>query len=147
MSGVHTTEAIQQDVVQTIERLHELTRISRLKLLRMASLPPSRYNRWRGQLLKPQKEVVPKRSSMPLILPEERASIIAYKEDLKRTGRHVSYRVQTYEMIDRDVAYVSESTVYRVLSSAGYLQRQETPRRKERDSYSRRLHTSIGTRT
>lgn len=125
MSGVHTTEEVQRDVVQTIEWLHERTRISRRRLLRMASIQRSRYHRWLAQSLTPQPDAEPKRSSVPQLLPEERASIIAYKEAIQRSGRHVSYRVLTYEMIDNDVAYASESTVYRVLQSAGLMQRHD----------------------
>lgn len=60
------------------------------------------------------------------LLAEEQEAILAYTEELRRCGRTVSYRIQTYEMLDLGVAAVSESTVYRVLHDAGLVPSRAT---------------------
>lgn len=125
MSGAHTTSEIERDVVHTIEWLHGRTGISRRRLLKMAELQPSRYNRWRQQPDRMHELGTRKTGSTPRLLPEEQDAIIAYREEIKHSGRSVSYRIQTYEMLDRDIVAVSESTVYRTLKPGGYLSRRD----------------------
>jgi putative transposase len=53
------------------------------------------------------------------VLPEEKAAIIAFHDKNPLEG----YRRLTYMMMDRDIAAVSPATTYRILSSAGRLNR------------------------
>jgi hypothetical protein len=58
------------------------------------------------------------------------------------------YRRLSFMVIDRDVVYVSPSTVYRVLAKAGRLMRTNaSPPARARASFSRSLPTSTGTST
>jgi transposase InsO family protein len=120
MDSKHSSEKIQRDVVATIESLHVRTAISRRQLLVWAGLQRSRYTRWQGMHTK-RAETRFTEERPPLchqILPEEKQSIIAYATAVRRSGRCVSHRILTYEMLDRDVAAVSESTTVRVLQEA-----------------------------
>ncbi len=121
MSGVHTPEAVARDVVQTIESLCRRTGISRLRLLGWASIQTSRYHRWRQQQTQPRAHVDERPVCTSRVLDEERDAIIAYRKTTLAEGRATSYRIQTYEMLDRDIVAVSKSTVYRVLHEAGMI--------------------------
>lgn len=53
-------------------------------------------------------------------LPEERAAVLAYA----RQHAEIRHRELAWRMIDEDVAYLSSSTVYRILREADLMQRQ-----------------------
>lgn len=61
------------------------------------------------------------------VLPEEREKIIAFYEENSLEG----YRRLTYIMMDADIVYVSPSTTYRVLLSAG-LMRSRDPKKSKK---------------
>jgi transposase InsO family protein len=61
------------------------------------------------------------------ILPEERNKIIAFYEANNLEG----YRRVTYMMMDADIVYVSPSTTYRVLLSAGLMRKKEERKSKK----------------
>jgi len=88
------------------------------KLLGMMSLSSSKYYSWIDRFEQPNNHncIIPKNH---WILDWEREAIINY------AGTHVGegYRRLTYMMIDDDIAAVSPSTTYRVLKSAGLLNR------------------------
>lgn len=82
---------------------------SEKRVLEVLGISQSSYHRWRTYIREPQG--VNLKSSLESILPEERQAIIRYA--LKHpTLRH---REMAWRMIDENVAFVSPSTVYRIL--------------------------------
>lgn len=80
-------------------------------------IPRSVYYSWR------KRESLEDRPAQPCrvyeVLPEEREAICRFALNYPKVG----YRKLTWKMIDEEVACVSESTVYRVLSEADLLSR------------------------
>lgn len=120
MNGLHSPEEVRSDVVATLESLRVRTKIPMQQLLTWAEIHKSRFDRWRHDQRCTTHKPAP-RIQASAILPEERDAIIEYRRSLHRDGRSVSYRIQTYEMLDTDIAACSESTVYRVLKEAGLI--------------------------
>lgn len=97
------------------------------RILRGLGLPKSRYYDWRAreeeQLLE---DLIPGARGSPYeILAEEREAVIGYALRHPREG----YRRLSWMMVDEDVAYVSASSVYRILSDADLLYRWKRSRR------------------
>ncbi len=97
------------------------------RILRRLGLAKSRYYDWKRraeeQLLD---DLSPgARSSPQAILPEEKEAIIDYALRHPKEG----YRRLAWMMIDDDVAYVSPTSVYRILSDADLLYRWKRSRR------------------
>lgn len=131
MSGTHATNEVQADVVETIESLNRRTGISRRQLLSWADIVPSRYNRWRALSRSGDVVKVVRQRCATQILPEEHAAIVEFRKGVIKEGRTLGYRFQAYEMLDRDIAAVSESVVYRTLKEEGLLSTREShPTRK-----------------
>jgi len=83
------------------------------RTLKALSVAPRSYYRWlRQETWSRKARGRPPRPAQPYeILPEERATVKAYA--LKHPG--VRHRELAWKMVDEDVAYVSPSTVYRIL--------------------------------
>jgi len=91
------------------------------RILRLLGLAVGRYHAWqrraaRGALgdQRPQPGAHP-----ATVLPAEREAVIAYALAHPQDG----YRRLTWQMVDADVAYLSPSSVYRVLADADLLSR------------------------
>lgn len=92
---------------QPIRRLAEWLGIGRAK-----------YYRWQGRHGEPNAHNAP----VPRwfwLMPQEREAIVAFRDEYPLEG----YRRLAWMMVDADVAYVSPSTVYRVLKERGLLGR------------------------
>lgn len=90
------------------------------RILRELGLSKTRYRDWTtrakvGQLV----DRCPVAPVCDAILPEEKAAGITYALAHPKAG----YRRLTWEMVDADVACVSESSVYRILADANLLAR------------------------
>ena len=98
--------------------LKEKTRINIKRLLRYGAIPRSKFYDWRKRygLANRHNGKVPRAN---WILEDEKLAIIKYARDNIEEG----YRRLAYRMIDEDIAYVSPSTVYRVLTEAGLLKK------------------------
>ena len=116
------------------------------RILEHLRLTRSRYYDWKrraeDQLLE---DVFPgPRSSPHAILAEEKGAVIAYALAHPRDG----YRRLAWMMIDEDVAYVSPTSAYRILSNADLLYRWKRSTRVGVCTHrSLRHRTSAGTRT
>lgn len=91
------------------------------RILRRLGFPKSRYYDWRQrereELLD---DLVPGAGRrLHAILPEEKEAVISYALSQPREG----YRRLAWMMVDADVAYVSPSSVYRILADADLLYR------------------------
>lgn len=113
-----TAEA-KQAVLELIEVTQERTGWTVRRILKALGLAKARYHEWRkraaeeGRLADRSTAV---RSRLAL-LPDEREAILGYALSHPKDG----YRRLAWQMIDEDVAYVSPSSVYRVLSDADLL--------------------------
>jgi len=86
------------------------------KLIGMIGISSSKYYSWRDRFEQPNNHngIIPKRH---WILDWEREAILGYAQNNISEG----YRRLTYMMIDEDIVAVSPSTTYRVLKTAGLL--------------------------
>lgn len=95
------------------------------KLTAMIGITADKYYQWRVRYGTPNRH----NGKMPRlnwILDSEKEAIINYaKENIAQNGYCLrdGYRVLAYEMIDKNICAVSPSSVWRVLSSAGLLNR------------------------
>lgn len=94
--------------------------------MRWLGIPLSTYHHWRkrAHLANQHNGKLPKAH---WLLPWERERILAFARQRPEEG----YRRLTYQMIDAEVVAASPSSVYRVLKSAGLLQRWSTKKSKK----------------
>ena len=85
------------------------------RTLAALGVPRSVYYAWKARERLEDRKATPCRAYA--LLPEERSAICAYALKFPRIG----YRKLTWMMVDEAVAFVGESTVYRVLSEADLL--------------------------
>lgn len=107
---------LRDEIVDCIQKLHELTGISVRIILSLAGLTSNRYYDWvnrKGQENKHNGQI-PKGT---WLTPEEKQAIIHYHAKNPLNG----YRRLCYMMIDEDVVYCSANSVYRTLKEAGVL--------------------------
>lgn len=109
---------IRDSVVEFIETIIPKTDIQRKKLLSMIGINSSKYYSWLGRKGKTNNHngKIPKKH---WCLEWEKEAIINYAKKHSDQG----YRRLTYMMIDEDIVAVSPATTYRVLKSAGLLNR------------------------
>jgi len=116
---------LRDAVVGFVESLHTRTTLPRKNILSWASIRRTTYYDWRKRLGEPNRHNghIPREHHAT---PEEKAEVCAYA----RTQLHKGYRALTYEMLDGDIAALSPSTIYRILSAAGLLGRAGAPTKK-----------------
>jgi len=91
------------------------------RILRRLGFPKSRYYDWKQREEQERLEdwTGEVGVSPHAILPEEKQAVVAYALGHPKDG----YRRLTWQMVDEDVAYVSPSSVYRILRDADLLYR------------------------
>jgi transposase InsO family protein len=96
------------------------------RLLAWAGVPTSTFHGWRGRYGQANENggTVPRDHWLD---PEEQRAIVRFRDEHPGDG----YRRLAFLMIDRDVAYASPATVYRVLRQAGRMRRWATPASKK----------------
>lgn len=113
--------AVKAAILALVARARERTGWGLRRILRGLGLPRGRYHAWqrraaRGALSDRFPRPGPHREAL---LDEERGAVIAYALAHPKDG----YRRLAWQMVDADVAYVSPSSVYRVLQEADLLYR------------------------
>jgi putative transposase len=93
-------------IMEDIKREQERTKLSTSRLLQFWEIKRSTYYNWTGISIPIQ------RRSVLRVLPEEEQAVIDYR----RHHREVGYRKLTWMMNDEEVAAISESSVYQLLS-------------------------------
>ena len=118
MSRFWTELDIRDDVVETIMHLQEKTGIKLKRLLRYGRISRGKFYEWKKRygIGNQHNGKIPRAN---WLLEEEKQAIIEYARNNIEEG----YRRLTYRMIDENVAYVSPSSVYRLLKAAGLLSR------------------------
>lgn len=132
-------------VLELVERTLERTGWSVRRILERLGLSASRYYEWRRRALEERLEdLAPVAHCLQTILAEEKEAVMGYALAHPKDG----YRRLAWQMIDEDVAYLSPSSVYRVLNDADLLYRWKRsrpaggqPSRPERPH--ERWHTDI----
>jgi putative transposase len=101
------------------------------RTLRALGVPTTSYYRWRREeSWADRARAAPRRPVQPYeALPEERAAVRAYA--LKHPG--VRHRELAWKMVDDDVAYLSASTVYRILCGEDLVCPWRRRRKRSRD--------------
>jgi putative transposase len=127
-------EAVQGEVELTRRRSGWPAR----RTLRALGVARSSYYRWkRAQAWRRPRPAEPiKPVSVHEALAEEKAAVVAYA----RAHPAVRHRELAWRMVDEDVAYVSPSTVYRILQEAGLIcpwRRREKRSREEAEKAKR----------
>jgi transposase InsO family protein len=133
-------------VLKTVEQARARTVWTVRRVLRHLSLTKSRYYEWKRReeeaLLD---DLVPgARASPHALLEEEKAAVITYALSHPKDG----YRRLAWMMVDEDVAYVSPSSVYRILRDADLLYRWKRSERggkapPEPTAPNQRWHTDL----
>jgi putative transposase len=118
--------AAKAELLALITRTHERTGWTRRRILHRLGLARSTYRAWVARAgraaLADRPPVAP---ALDAILPAEAAAVLAYALAHPKDG----YRRLAWQMVDADVAYLSPSSVYRLLSDADLLYRWKRGRR------------------
>lgn len=108
---------IRGRIVEDIKIQRERTSYGLDQVLKLYGIPRSTYYSWFDEegLLKPPGEK--KLRALTEITPEEIEAVIAYRKKHPEIG----YRKLCWMMVDEDIACLSESSVYNILSARGLL--------------------------
>lgn len=122
-----------------IKKLIEMTGWSRKEIIKAFGLTRQRLNRWKNIL---DSDSQPTKKIPTRILPEEEEIVFSYRT-LNDGHRDLGYRKFTWQMVDNDIAYMSESSVYRVLKRFKLLGKTFKPHDgalKEYENKPKRVH-------
>jgi putative transposase len=141
------TAVEKREALALVERTRRRTGWTLRRILRRLGFPKTRYYEWmRRERVDRLDDLVPgARSSVHEILAEEREAILAYALAHPREG----YRRLAWMMVDEDVAYVSPSSVYRILDDEDALYRWKRSQRSgatpppEPQAPNERWHTDL----
>jgi transposase InsO family protein len=115
---------VKAELLALITRTRQRTGWTVRRILQHLGVSKARYRDWSKRAAA---NALADRAPHPClrdgILPEEKAAVRAYALAHPKDG----YRRLTWQMIDADVAYLSESSVYRILSEADLLYRWKRP--------------------
>jgi len=113
------------ELLDLVRRSVERTGWTITKVLRLLAFPRARYYDWRRRAEKDElQDSRPIAPSWVAILPEEKEAVVGYALAHPRDG----YRRLAWQMVDADVAYLSPSSVYRILNDADLLYRWKCSR-------------------
>ena len=111
---------VKQELLALVDRTRERTGWTIRRILGRLGLAKSRYREWVQRAaraaLADRRPIAP---ALDAILPAEKDAVIAYALTHPKDG----YRRLAWQMVDADVAYLSPSSVYRVLQDADLLYR------------------------
>lgn len=113
MNGRHIPDAVCLDVRLTFNRLKQITNLSYKKLAGFAGISLSKFSEWNNKQLG-----VAKSRSIPnfhRITDTEKENVIEFK----RQNMNIGYRNLCWMMVDRNIAFISPSSVLRILKNAG----------------------------
>jgi transposase InsO family protein len=111
---------VKAELLKTVARAREATGWTLRRILSHLGLSKARYREWTKRRDQDRLRDLPTRS--PLldgILEEEKVAVCDYALKHPKDG----YRRLAWQMVDEDVAYLSPSSVYRILSEADLLSR------------------------
>ncbi len=107
---------MRAEVAADITRLQLRTDLKLEKILKMFGIKKSTFYDWQNVLEEPVGKKAP--ISAVSVRPDEVAAVLAYRE----LHPDIGYRKFTWQMVDGNVAFLSESKVYDILSENNRLQ-------------------------
>ncbi|MGH7558118.1 MAG: hypothetical protein ACREMD_10170 [Gemmatimonadota bacterium] len=108
-----------------VARTHERTGWTVRRILKRLGVARARYYDWQRRAQKKQlADLRPEAQPAWAILPEETEAVIGYALAHPKDG----YRRLSWQMVDADIAYLSPSSVYRILSEEDLLYRWKRSR-------------------
>jgi putative transposase len=125
-TATRVSAAVKAELLALVTRTYERTGWTRRRILARLGLARSTYRTWVARAgrdaLADRPSVAP---ALDAVLPAEAAAVLDYALAHPKDG----YRRLTWQMVDADVAYLSPSSVYRLLSDADLLYRWKRTRR------------------
>jgi putative transposase len=122
----HVSIALRDQIRADIERQHKLTGLSVSGLLSMYGLSRSTFYGWESQV-----PMTSRRYNAAAVLPDEEDAVVKFRQHHREMG----YRKFTWLMNDAEVAALSESAVYTVLSKHNLLGPWSTKQGDAADEY------------
>ena len=126
---------IRDQVVDYLEYWQSLTGISLRQLVRHLGIHRSKFYQWRER-----KGIETKHNGQVprdfWITEEEKRAVI----DFYRKNKSEGYCAATYMMIDQDIAYMSSSSVYRILANSGLIRTKNSNSSKKGSGFEQPLH-------
>lgn len=110
------TQEVRDSLIDTVERYRNDTGMSLTGALKTAGITRSKYYHWKQRYGKPNLHNGMINKSHWLTQ-DEREAIVKFAKNHEGEG----YKRLTYMMIDNDIAYASETSVFRVLKQFGLL--------------------------
>ena len=118
--------AVKAEVLALVARTRSRTGWPLRRILRRLELSKSRYHEWVDRAARAALDDLVQPPRCPWqVLPEEVQAVLEYGLAHPRDG----YRRLTWMMVDEDVAYLSPSSVYRILRDADLLYRWKRSRK------------------
>lgn len=112
--------AVKAELLALVRQTQARTGWTVRRILTHLGLTPARYRGWVAREARDQlTDRPPIAPGYDVILPAEREAVVRYALEHPKDG----YRRLTWQMIDADVAYLSPSSVYRILQDADLLYR------------------------
>jgi transposase InsO family protein len=102
---------MKKEILDTLERLKKKTGLPIKKISEFLSVGAAKISVWKKKRIKKEKSNIPKSHWST---PEEQEAVTAFKKENMCTG----YVRLTWMMIDRNIAFLSPSSVYRILVNA-----------------------------
>lgn len=111
---------MQKEILETLERLKEQTGLPMKKLSEFLGIHAPKISNWKRNKIPKEKSNIPKGHWST---PEEQAAVVAFKKESMCIG----YVRLAWMMVDLNIAYLSPSSVYRILVNAGLNNKWTSP--------------------
>jgi putative transposase len=112
----------------TVQQTRDRSRWTVVRILRALGLSRSTYYGASGGKSEPANSGRMSRQNPFAVLPQERAAVVHYALE----HPDVRHRELAWRMVDEDVAYLSPSTVYRILLKEGLVYRWQRPEKQKK---------------
>ena len=129
MKKKRLTREEKEKIIKTVEETRKRSQWRKGEILRALSLSRSRYYHWQHRQEEgwDGSDGKPSGRTVDRVLPEEVRAVCSYAVQHPELG----YRPLTYQMIDEETAYLSCSSVYRILDQHNLLARWKRREGKE----------------
>ena len=118
----HFTAEDKRRILDTVEQIGTMNDVPVRDVLAQLDVPPATYYRWKARATRDRLEDARTQRGRPSVppTPQERAAICAFA----RLHPLMGYKRLTWDMVDRDIAYLRPGQVYQALQAADLLARR-----------------------